>query len=156
MIRLDKDLSFSVALALPYLLEKKSDPDADLIVRCATVGDKIKQHIVQESKDSATIDQVRGRGFFIGIELVADRKTRAPLHPKALGRIVQQCEKRGVRVMACGRYGSVIRLMPPLVITREHLRNGTNIRISMFVNATTLASAFSAEVITCEAAGNLS
>jgi 4-aminobutyrate aminotransferase-like enzyme len=31
--------------------------------------------------------------------------------------------------MACGRYGSTIRLMPPLVITREHLRKGCDILI---------------------------
>jgi 4-aminobutyrate aminotransferase len=108
-------------------IEILSDRNADLIARCAIVGDEIKQHITQASKTSAIIDQVRGPGFFIGIELVADKRTRAPLDTKVMNRIVQRCERRGVRVMTCGRYGSTIRLMPPLVITREHLHMGTDI-----------------------------
>jgi 4-aminobutyrate aminotransferase len=108
-------------------IEILSDPEADLIARCAVVGEEIRRHIEAAGKDSATIDEVRGRGLFIGIELAADRKTRAPLPAAAVARIIQQCERRGVRIMACGRYGSVIRLMPPLIITRAHLRAATDI-----------------------------
>jgi 4-aminobutyrate aminotransferase len=108
-------------------LEILSDPSAKLIERSAIVGEEIKQRFMQASQSSAIMDEVRGRGFFVGIELVSDKKTRAPLDPKIVGAILKRCEQRGVRVMSCGRYGSIVRLMPPLVITRGHLRKGCDI-----------------------------
>ena len=110
-------------------LEILSDPSMKLIERCAIVGEEIKQHLLEASKTSRIIDDVRGRGFFIGFELTSDKKTHAPLSPRIVGQILKRCEQRGVRVMTCGRYGSTVRLMPPLVITRDHLRRGCDILI---------------------------
>jgi 4-aminobutyrate aminotransferase-like enzyme len=69
------------------------------------------------------------------LELVSDKKTRAPLDAKIMGQIAKTCEQRGVRVMACGRYGNVFRLMPPLVITRAHLDQGLDILIGAIKEA---------------------
>jgi 4-aminobutyrate aminotransferase len=110
-------------------LEIITDRDANLLRRCAEVGEELKQHFIAASKQSPIIDEVRGRGLFIGIELVSDKKLRTPLSPKIVGQILKRCEQRGVRIMACGRYGSTIRLMPPLVITRDHLRTASDILI---------------------------
>jgi 4-aminobutyrate aminotransferase/(S)-3-amino-2-methylpropionate transaminase len=38
--------------------------------------------------------------------------------------IVKYCNDRGVIALACGTYGNVIRLLPPLVITDEQLADG--------------------------------
>lgn len=103
------------------------DQEDDLIGRAAEVGEEIKAELSKVAERSRTIDDVRGRGFFIGLELVSDKQERTPLDPKSVGAILQRCEQRGVRIMACGRYGSAIRLMPPLVITRRHLRDGLRI-----------------------------
>jgi len=111
-------------------LEILTDSKTKLVERCAIVGDEIKQHFIEASKKSPIIDEVRGRGLFIGIELVSDKATRKPLSPKIMGQILKKCEQRGVRVMGCGRYGSTIRLMPPLVVTRDHLRRGSDILIN--------------------------
>lgn len=110
-------------------LEIISDPSTKLMERSAIVGEEIKQHLLKASETSPIIDEVRGRGFFIGIELTSNKRTRAPLNPLIVGQIVKRCERSGVRVMGCGRYGSTIRLMPPLVITRDHLRRGCDILI---------------------------
>jgi len=110
-------------------LEIMTDPAANILERCAVVGEDIKQHFIDASKSSPIIDEVRGRGLFIGIELVSDKKTRKPLSPKIVGRILKKCEQRGARIMACGRFGSTVRLMPPLTITRDHLRKGSDILI---------------------------
>lgn len=57
------------------------------------------------------VKEVRGRGLMIGIELHADA---GPARPR--------CEKLMRRGMLCkDTHGSVIRLAPPLVITREQL-----------------------------------
>lgn len=110
-------------------LEIISDPKTELMKRCELVGAEIKQHFLSASTKSPIIDEVRGRGLFIGIELVSDKKTRKPLNVQLVGQILKRCEQQGVRVMSCGRYGSTIRLMPPLVITREHLRKASDILI---------------------------
>jgi 4-aminobutyrate aminotransferase-like enzyme len=40
---------------------------------------------------------------------------------------MQLCERGGVRIMACGRYGSAVRIKPPLIITTAHFRDGLRI-----------------------------
>ncbi|WP_457154063.1 aminotransferase class III-fold pyridoxal phosphate-dependent enzyme, partial [Mesorhizobium sp. P5_C1] len=87
----------------------------------------MKAELTAIAAKSRFMDDVRGRGFFIGIELVSDKATRTPLDAKRVGAILQRCEQLGVRVMACGRYGSTIRLMPPLVTTKAHLWEGIRI-----------------------------
>lgn len=111
-------------------LEILTDKKMNLIERCAIVGEEIKRYLIEASKKSAVIDEVRGHGLFIGIELVSDKKSRKPLDPKTVSQILKKCEQSGARVMGCGRYGSTIRLMPPLVITRDHLLKGVNILLN--------------------------
>lgn len=108
-------------------LEILTDPADDLIGRAAIVGAEMKAELTAIAAKSRFMDDVRGRGFFIGIELVSDKATRTPLDAKRVGAILQRCEQLGVRVMACGRYGSTIRLMPPLVTTKAHLWEGIRI-----------------------------
>jgi 4-aminobutyrate aminotransferase len=110
-------------------LEILSDPKDDLIGRCAIVGEDLKRQFMMASEKSPIIDEVRGHGLFIGIELVSDKPSRTPLNTKIVSKITSRCEQRGVRVMACGRYGSTLRLMPPLVTTRDHLRLGADVII---------------------------
>jgi 4-aminobutyrate aminotransferase-like enzyme len=95
------------------------------------LGDEVKRRLQDAATRSRIIDEVRGRGFFIGIELVADKATRQPLDAKDVGRIAARCEQRGVRIMACGRYGSAIRLMPPLIITKEHFNKAVDVFVDV-------------------------
>lgn len=122
-------------------LEILTDPKDDLIGRSAIVGAELKAHLLEAARTSSIIDEVRGRGFFVGVELTSDKKTRQPLDAKIVGEILKKCEQRGVRVMSCGRYGSTIRLMPPLVITREHLRKSVDIFIGAVKEAEVLLAA---------------
>jgi 4-aminobutyrate aminotransferase len=60
------------------------------------------------------IGQVRGRGLMIGVEIVTKSGER---HPEGVGRIVQECFRRGLLLLGCGR--NTVRFCPGLVITRE-------------------------------------
>jgi len=66
------------------------------------------------------VGEVRQRGFMVGIELVADRETKA-LYPPAerIGhKVILEARKRGLIIRPLG---DVIVLMPPLCITTEEI-----------------------------------
>jgi adenosylmethionine-8-amino-7-oxononanoate aminotransferase len=69
----------------------------------------------------ARVGDVRGKGLLIGIELVKDRAGREPVDASVITSVVDFCREQGVIVGRAGggrRFGNVIVLSPPLVITR--------------------------------------
>ena len=69
----------------------------------------------------AQVGDVRGKGLLIGIELVKDRASREPVDASVITSVVDFCRDQGVIVGRAGggrRFGNVIVLSPPLVITR--------------------------------------
>jgi 4-aminobutyrate aminotransferase-like enzyme len=70
------------------------------------------------------IGDVRGKGLFIGVELVKDRKTKKPAKEEA-HEVIFQCFKKGLAIITAGL--STIRIAPPLVITEELMDIGLEI-----------------------------
>ncbi len=66
------------------------------------------------------VGEIRQRGLMVGIELVADRATRAPFDPaRRVGRrVILEARRRGVVLRPLG---DVLVLMPPLAIAPEEL-----------------------------------
>jgi 4-aminobutyrate aminotransferase len=110
-------------------LELLGDPEMDLLGRATALGEEVMTRFQAAARELKTIGEVRGLGLFIGIELVRDRESRKPIEPAHMHALMAACEQRGVRILPCGRYGSVLRLMPPLIITREHLNHGVDVII---------------------------
>jgi 4-aminobutyrate aminotransferase len=96
-----------------------TENDGALITRTGQLGEEIKERLAEAAKDLRTVGDVRGRGLFIGIEMVKDQETKDPLDPQTMGNIIVAMLKRGVVMVPCGRFGNVFRFMPPLTITRE-------------------------------------
>lgn len=70
-------------------------------------------------KSASAQSDVRGLGLMIGVELVKDDDlTPAPDRAEA---IRESCRKKGVLVGVGGIYGNVLRIQPPLVISKEQL-----------------------------------
>jgi len=71
-------------------------------------------------KDLAHVGEVRQCGFMVGIELVADRKTKQLYPPeKRIGHnVIMEARKRKVIIRPLG---DVIVLMPPLSISKEEI-----------------------------------
>jgi 4-aminobutyrate aminotransferase/(S)-3-amino-2-methylpropionate transaminase len=59
------------------------------------------------------------------IELVIPGGTEP--NTTALGKIVKYCQEKGVLILTAGTYSNVIRLIPPLVIPEDLLREGLSI-----------------------------
>lgn len=67
------------------------------------------------------IGEVRGKGLMIGIEMVKDRKTKAPAVDE-LNKLRAEMAKRGILINKGGALGNVVRIQPPLVITEEQTK----------------------------------
>jgi len=108
-----------------------TDPEADLLGRATILGEEIKGRFVDAMPNVKCIGDVRGRGLMIGVEVVADRKTKEPLDPGKCGEIAMKLLNRGVIMTPCGRYGNVFRFMPPLTVPREYALKATDIMIDI-------------------------
>jgi 4-aminobutyrate aminotransferase len=64
------------------------------------------------------IGDIRQRGLLMGVEIVSDRKTKAPDKAMAL-RISWAAWERGLLLITFGRDGNVLRLAPPLNIPED-------------------------------------
>ena len=62
----------------------------------------------------APVGDVRGRGLFLGVEIVRDRETREPF-PEACAYIVDRAREMGVLLGVDGPGRNVIKVKPPLV-----------------------------------------
>ena len=66
------------------------------------------------------IGDVRGRGLFLGIELVRDRKTLEPADTEATD-IVNAMRQRGVLLSTDGPLHNVIKIKPPMVLDQNDI-----------------------------------
>jgi 4-aminobutyrate aminotransferase-like enzyme len=65
------------------------------------------------------IGDVRGAGLYIGIEIVTDRKSRAPDKEAALA-AVNGLRQRNVLIGTAGKHGNILKIRPPLCLAEEH------------------------------------
>lgn len=63
------------------------------------------------------IGDVRGMGLMLGVELVQDRLTKAPAKEAAMA-VMEHCRRLGVLLGKGGLDGNVLRIKPPMCITR--------------------------------------
>jgi 4-aminobutyrate aminotransferase len=107
-----------------------TDPETDLIGRAAELGAEIKGTFVDAMSSVKCIGDVRGNGLMIGIEVVADQKTKEPLGDKT-GEIAMKLLNRGILMTPCGRHGNVFRFMPPLTVPRDYALKATEIMLDI-------------------------
>ena len=65
------------------------------------------------------VGDVRGKGLYIGVELVRDRKSKKPDRATAT-RVVEILRDRNILVGIAGPYGNILKIRPPLCFEREH------------------------------------
>lgn len=68
-----------------------------------------------------SLGEARGKGLMLGVEFVKDRGTHEP-DGKLRDRVVDYAFERGLLTLGCGK--SVIRISPPLCITRAEVDEG--------------------------------
>ncbi|XP_066928193.1 alanine--glyoxylate aminotransferase 2, mitochondrial-like [Clytia hemisphaerica] len=91
---------------------------------CQRVGTYCLEELSKIRDDYEIVGDVRGKGLMIGIEMVADKKTRAPLQPERVGDIIERTKDYGVLFGKGGRFGQVLRIKPPMNVTKEDIDFG--------------------------------
>jgi adenosylmethionine-8-amino-7-oxononanoate aminotransferase len=103
--------------------------DHDLVVRAGEMGERLLGQLRERLAASPHVGDVRGKGLFIGIELVQDKETKKPFPPE--WQVTSRVEHRafeegllimgGVRGLIDGVGGDHFEILPPYVIEEEHL-----------------------------------
>lgn len=109
------------AIAVLEQFEKK-----DLLSRAEKIGKKVLQSFREIQKRFPVVGDVRGLGAMVGMELVADQKTKEPA-TAFTKQLVNCCREKGLIMISAGTHSNIIRPLMPLVITDEQLDRGLSI-----------------------------
>jgi 4-aminobutyrate aminotransferase-like enzyme len=106
----------------------------DLRTNAAVVGGYFRQKLEQLQEKHALIGDVRGMGLMQALELVEDRTSKQP-SPKGTNAIMEEARKRGLLIGKGGFYGNVLRMSPPLNITKADVDEAIKILDESFTAA---------------------
>jgi diaminobutyrate-2-oxoglutarate transaminase len=100
------------------------------------LGEKLMLELSILQNEIPEIGDVRGRGLMVGAEIVNPKISTGlegtfAANPELASRIQRECFNRGLILEVGGRHGSVIRFLPPLIITEEQLDDV----IAIFIDA---------------------
>jgi 4-aminobutyrate aminotransferase/(S)-3-amino-2-methylpropionate transaminase len=114
-------LACAAALAVLDAMERERIPE-----RARRAGERIAARFRSWADRYPCIGDVRGLGAMVGMELVADRASRAP--DKALtARLLGTALARGLILLSAGTYGNVVRVLAPLTIEDAVLDEGLEV-----------------------------
>lgn len=99
-----------------------------LLGQVKTMGEKLHSALVVALGQHPNVGDIRGRGLFIGIEIVEDRETKTPFDP-ALGLAAKLKKATFAAGLACypmagtrdGKHGDHILLAPPFIMTEDQI-----------------------------------
>lgn len=100
----------------------------DLLANVKARGEQLRAALRARLGDDAHIGDIRGRGLFVGVELVRDRASKAPFEPqrKLNAAVKQEAMARGLMVYPMGgtidgKLGDHVLLAPPFICTSSDI-----------------------------------
>jgi 4-aminobutyrate aminotransferase/(S)-3-amino-2-methylpropionate transaminase len=114
-------LSCAAALAVLDLFEHE-----DLLTRANELGDQFQRRARDWQRRWPLVGDVRGLGGMQAIELVQSQETKAPAAEETK-QITQYCYEHGLITITAGTYSNVIRVLVPLVATKEQIDEGLDV-----------------------------
>ncbi|MFJ4153025.1 aspartate aminotransferase family protein [Streptomyces galbus] len=118
---------FPIALAAGLAAVRAIIAD-DLCARAAENGKYATQRLLEMQQRHPLIGDVRSPGLMVSIELVRDRISKEPATTES-HRVFELAQERGV-IFGESRYGglgNLIKIKPPLDISREHLATALDV-----------------------------
>ncbi len=125
-------LGHPVAAAAAVAVLKKLEAD-DLVVRAKTMGKTLRTALVEQFGQHPFVGDIRGRGLFQGIEIVANRETKCPFDPdlRVAARFKAAAFDAGLICYPMagtrdGRQGDHVLLAPPFILSDEQVSELTD------------------------------
>ncbi len=84
----------------------------------AKVGAYIKSRIEGIAQKSEVVGAIHGVGLLLGLDIVEDKENKA-VSPRLAQAITKKCTEKGLLLLACGGWNSIVEIAPPLIITKE-------------------------------------
>jgi len=78
----------------------------------------LKERLLELQERQPLIGEVRGMGLMLSVELVRDRHTKEPATKEAAD-VLELCKELGLLVGKGGLYGNVLRIKPPMCLTKD-------------------------------------
>ena len=110
-------IACSVALTTLEILKEEN-----LIENSKVVGAYAREQLLALKAKYPIISDVRSAGLMIGIEI--SNPETGDFDGKAVGEILDYALEEGVLFYLCGNEGEVIRMIPPLTVTKEQIDDG--------------------------------
>jgi len=107
----------------------------DLRTNAAVVGEYFRDKLNELQERHDIIGDVRGMGLMQALELVTDRNSKAPAAP-ATNALLEETRKRGLLIGKGGMYSNVIRMSPPLNISKADVDEAVRILDESFAAVT--------------------
>jgi 4-aminobutyrate aminotransferase-like enzyme len=101
-------VSCAVGLAVLDVLENE-----ELQQHALTVGARLLERLRRLAAGHEIVGDVRGAGFFLGVELVNDRASMAPATDEA-SRVANRMREEGVLLGTDGPFENVLKIRPPM------------------------------------------
>ena len=96
-----------------------------LLDNCTKMGEYCLSLLEDLKAKHECVGDVRGKGLFLGVELVDDRDTKEPADEKLVQAVVGDCMANGVIIGATNRslpgFNNTLCLSPALIVTKEDL-----------------------------------
>jgi len=119
--------------------------DRDLVARVRRQGDLLQSSLMAAFGQHPHVGDIRGRGLFLGLELVADRDSKTPFDPGRglAGKIKSAAFDAGLICYPMagtrdGRQGDHVLLAPPFIITDDQIDEVVG-KLSQAVDAALMA-----------------
>jgi 4-aminobutyrate aminotransferase/(S)-3-amino-2-methylpropionate transaminase len=105
--------------------------DGQLLARATQIGERIRHRFDALATRFEAIGDVRGLGAMVAMELVHDRRSKAP-DKEATQRIAASAVRAGAIFPTAGLFGNVLRVLVSLVISDEQIDEGMDILEACF------------------------
>jgi 4-aminobutyrate aminotransferase/(S)-3-amino-2-methylpropionate transaminase len=96
----------------------------EFLAHARHLGDVMREVLNGWKAKFPIVGDVRGLGPMMLVEFVRDRGTKEPATPEDTLKVVRQAVANGVVVMRAGLFSNCVRLLPPLTMPEDMLREG--------------------------------
>ena len=101
--------------------------DEGLLDNARLVGAHLEAGLTSLAHDHEVIENVQGSGLFWGVDLVADRDSRAPIAQASAQRLLTAIRREGALMGVTGPHLNVIKLRPPLPFTVDNANEALDV-----------------------------